>query len=94
MITLALEAVHQHFSDLVDKVVRTHQRIEVIRDGRRAAVILSADVYDSLMETLDVLGDPEAMAGIREADADVAAGRVYSLEEVETDLRARGILSR
>lgn len=34
--------------------VRTHQRIEVTKKGRRAAVILSAEDYDAIMETLEI----------------------------------------
>lgn len=92
MTTLPLAEVRANLSRLVDEAQRTHQRVEVTKNGRRAAVLLSADDYDSLLETLDILGDAEAMAAIREADADIAAGRVYSLDEVEADLRAKGIV--
>jgi prevent-host-death family protein len=55
----------------------THERVEVMKNGRRAAVILSADDYDSLMETLDILSDAEAMVEIRQAEVD--GGRLPSL---------------
>jgi antitoxin YefM len=93
MTTLPLAEVRAQLSKLVDDAVRTHERIEVTKNGRRAVVIMSADDYDSLMETLDILGDAEAMAAIRESDADIAAGRIYSLEEVEAELRSKGILT-
>lgn len=92
MTTLPLAEVRAKLSKLVDEAERTHQRVEVTKNGRRAAVLLSADDYDSLMETLDILGDREAMAAIREADADIAAGRLHPLEEVEAELRAKGII--
>ena len=81
-----------NLSKLADEAQRTHLRVEVTKNGRRAAVLLGADDYDSLIETLDILGDAEAMAALREADAAVAAGRVYSLDEVETELRGKGIV--
>lgn len=93
MTTLPLAAVRAQLSKIVDEAERTHERVEVTRNGRRAAVILSADDYDSLIETLDILGDRELMEGLREAEADVAAGRVYSAAEVEVDLRAKGIIA-
>ena len=65
MSTLPLAEVRANLSKLVDEAVRTHQRIEVTRQGRRAAVILSADDYDSLMETLDILSDQRLMREIR-----------------------------
>jgi len=92
MTTVPLAEARAQLSKLVDVAVRTHERIEVTRNGRRAAVILSADDYDSIMETLDILGDAEAMAVIRQADADIAAGRVSTLEEVEVQMRSLGRL--
>jgi prevent-host-death family protein len=76
----------------VDEAQRTHQGVEVTKNGRRAAVLMSADDYDSLIETLDILSDAETMAAIRESEADIAAGRLYSLSEVEAELRGKGIL--
>ena len=61
MATLPLAEVRANLSKLVDEAVRTHQRIEVTRQGRRAAVILSADDFDSIMETLAILSDQELM---------------------------------
>ncbi len=57
--TLPLAEVRANLSKLVDEVVRTNERIEVTRQGRRAAVILGADDYDSIMETLARLRQPD-----------------------------------
>ena len=80
MTTLSLAEVRANLSKLVDEAVRTHERIVVTRRGRRAAVILSADDYDSIMETLAILSDPDAMREFRKAEAEAEAGRVYSLD--------------
>lgn len=93
MTTVPLAVARAQLSKLVDDAVRTHERVEVTKNGRRAAVIMSADDYDSLMETLDILSDAEAMAEIRQADADVAAGRISTLEEVEAEMRSLGRLN-
>ncbi len=93
MTTVPLAVARAQLSKLVDDAVRTHERVEVTKNGRRAAVIMSADDYDSLMETLDILSDAEAMAEIRQADADVAAGRISTLEEVEAEMRSLGRLT-
>ena len=92
MTTVPLAEARAQLSKLVDDAVRTHERVEVTKNGRRAAVIMSADDYDSLMETLDILGDAATMAEIRQADADIAAGRVFSLEHVEAEMRSSGRL--
>jgi antitoxin YefM len=94
MTTLPLAEVRANLSKLVDEAVRTHQRIEVTRQGRRAAVILSADDYDSIMETLAILSDPELMHEVRAAEAEAADGEVFTLEEVTEEMRAAGRLPR
>ncbi len=92
MTTLPLAEVRANLSKLVDEAVRTHQRIEVTRQGRRSVVILSADDYDSIMETLAILSDQNLMEEIREAEAEVDRGEVFTLDEVEEEMRAAGRL--
>lgn len=94
MTTLPLAEVRANLSKLVDEAVRTHQRIEVTRKGRRAAVILSADDYDSIMETLAILSDQELMREIRAAETAAEGGEVYTLDEVAEEMRAVGRLPR
>lgn len=89
MTTVPLAEARAQLSKLVDEAVRTHERVEMTRNGRRAAVIMSADDYDSLMETLDILSDAAAMAEIREARADLAAGKASPLAEVAAEMRSR-----
>jgi antitoxin YefM len=92
MTTLPLAEVRANLSKLVEEAERTHERVEVTKNGRRAAVILSADDYDSLMETLDILSDRETMEAIREADQELARGEFFTAEEVAEELRAKGII--
>ncbi|CAJ1495021.1 type II toxin-antitoxin system Phd/YefM family antitoxin [[Mycobacterium] kokjensenii] len=94
MTTLPLAEVRANLSKLVDEAVRTHQRVEVTRQGRRAVVILSAEDYDSLMETLDVLSDSELVREIRDAEDAIERGEVFTLDEVAEEMRAAGRLPR
>jgi prevent-host-death family protein len=82
MSTLPLAEVRAQLSKIVDDAVRTHERVEITRNGVRAAVMLSADDYDGLMETLDILGDPELLDQIRVALVE----EPISTEELLTDL--------
>ena len=94
MTTLPLAEVRANLSKLVDETMRTHQRIEVTRQGRRAVVILSADDYDAIMETLAILSDQELVHQIREAEAEADDGQVYTLDDVTEEMRAAGRLPR
>ncbi|HPY22754.1 MAG TPA: type II toxin-antitoxin system Phd/YefM family antitoxin [Mycobacterium sp.] len=94
MTALPLAEVRANLSKLVDDAVRTHQRIEVTRKGRRAAVILSAEDYDAIMETLEILSDPELMRDLRAAESEAAEGQVFTLDDVAEEMRAVGRLPR
>jgi PHD/YefM family antitoxin component YafN of YafNO toxin-antitoxin module len=50
---------------------------------------MSAELYDSIVETLDVMSDPEAAEALRDSLADIEAGRVHSLEEVALRLHLK-----
>ena len=91
MLTLPLAEVRAQLSKLVDEAVRTHQRVEITKNGRRAAVILNCDDFDSLLETLDILGDSETMAAIRAAES-LPADQWIPGEVAEAELRASGRL--
>jgi antitoxin YefM len=76
MTTEPLRSVRDHLSELVDRVEREHERVVITRNGRDAAVLMSAVDLAELEETLSVLSDPDALADIREADAAYAQGDV------------------
>ncbi len=73
-------------TELLDEVSERHEHVVITRNGRPAGVVLSSDEYESLVETLDVLEDEEALKALRESESDVQAGRVYSLDEVRREL--------
>jgi prevent-host-death family protein len=94
MTTVPLSDARARLSELVDEAVRTHERVEITRNGRRAAVLMSADDFDSLEETLEILSDPQLMKDIATAREEISRGETYTLEEVEEEMRARGRLPR
>ncbi len=65
--TLPLAQVKSRFSEMVDRVEYTQDRIVVTRNGRPAAVMISPDELASLEDTLELLSDPEAMRELKEA---------------------------
>jgi prevent-host-death family protein len=80
--TLPLAEIKAHLSEIVDRVEREHDRVVLTRNGRPAAVIMSPADLEALEDTLELLSDPNALAEIKAARADVAKGRVLGAEEL------------
>lgn len=89
MTTLPLAEVRNRLSALVDEVSRTHDTVIITRNGVPTAVVVSADDYESIMETLALLNDPEDRQRLTEAEASVAAGDLTTAGELEELLRDR-----
>jgi prevent-host-death family protein len=73
-------------TELIDELGLVHDHIVITRNGRPAAVMLSPREYEMLQETIEVLGDEETLEALEESERDVAAGRLYSLDEVKREL--------
>ena len=86
MTTQSLATVKAHFSQVIDEVAGTHERVVVTRNGSPVAVIMAVDDYESLMETLEILSDRSAVAEIREAEQQMADGEAFGEEQVRAAL--------
>ena len=60
--------------------------VAVIQHGKPVMAILPWELYESIMETLEIMGDAELMAAIRQGERDIAEGRVKPWEEVKKEL--------
>ena len=80
--TLPLAQVKSKFSEMIDRVEHTHDRIVVTRNGRPAAVMVSPDDLASLEDTLELLSDPDAMRELTEAKHAAATGDYITGDEL------------
>ncbi len=93
MTVLSLADARAALSKHIESAATTHERFEITRNGARVAVLLSADDYDSLIETVDILSSPEEVAGLRVAIAELDSEDVSSAEQVRAAMVARGRLA-
>jgi antitoxin YefM len=93
METLPLSEVKDRLSEIAEEVARTHQRVNITRNGRSYVVLMSAQDLESLEATLELLTDPDAVARIAQAEADLSAGNQTDqteLAELMDQRRQRG----
>ena|SRR3990172_3800994 len=68
--------------DLVTEVSEFDGQVTITKDGEPAVVMVNAEVFEGLLETLEILSDKKAMAGIKRSLKDIEEGRVVTMEEV------------
>ena len=94
MTTLSLADARANLSKLIDSAVRTHERFDVTRNGDRAAVILSADDFDAMLETIEILSNSDEVAAIARGAAELRAGETATVDEVLASMREPGRLGQ
>jgi len=77
--TLPVTEAKQRFTELVRGVEGSFDRFLVTRNGKEAAVLLSAEEYESLLETLDILANKREVLAIAEGTLQAKRGSTISL---------------
>ena len=81
MKTVTIKELRPMMPQVIDEIDSRWERYMITRHGHPVAVMMSADDYESLIETMNILGDREAMKGIERGMKDIKEGRVITLEE-------------
>lgn len=75
METIPLSDAKARLSEIAEDVDRTHQRVQITKNGRSYVVLISAEDLESMEATLELLSDSAAMERVRQAQSDLAAGK-------------------
>ncbi|HEU0205568.1 MAG TPA: type II toxin-antitoxin system Phd/YefM family antitoxin [Pseudolysinimonas sp.] len=94
MMTLSVAEARARFSQIIESASSTHERFEVTRNGSRAAVLLGADDFDALLETVAILGDVKLVAEISAGLGELDRSETESAEDVATAMGQAGRLPR
>ena len=86
MQTLPISKVKDRLNELVDAVSVTHDQVTITKNGASAAVLIGADEWESIQETLFWLSHPGTHESIAKARADIASGRTHSEEQIRAEL--------
>ena len=92
MTTIPIATARANLSQLVEEASSTHERVEITKNGQRAAVLLGADDYDSMMETIAVLSDSDLLVAHLRGLEEIEAGDVVDAGALATLLNETGQL--
>lgn len=60
--------------------------IKITRRGKPVLAVLSWDLYESVIETMEIMSDPELMAAFRQGVKEMQEGKAIPLEEFKREL--------
>lgn len=81
MTTTSLSDAKARLSDYVKAAEETHERTTITKNGKPAAVLVSSDDFESLLATVELLSDPDALASIEESTICSRHGFYYGEDE-------------
>lgn len=90
---IPLATARNQLSDLVARLEENHERVILTKHGVDAAVLISPAELEGLEETIEILSrgadQSEVILAIRQAEEDIAAGKVTTLDDLEESIKRR-----
>ena len=81
--TITASEAKTHFFELLKGVNEREDEIVITKDGKPAAVFLSFQEFEQLIETIELLSDQKAMKQINQARAYIKrGGKLLTHEEI------------
>jgi len=80
--TLTLSEAKARLSELVATVEQTEEELVITRNGRPAAVLISAEEFESWQETRDIQRNSALMQEIKQGLSQLEKGQSFSYEDI------------
>ena len=74
--------VKKELLEIVKEMAEEDITVAVTKNGVPVSVLMSADRYESLLETIEILADRRIVKALSRASKEVAAGNVLTHDEV------------
>ncbi len=86
---MPLAEVKSRLSEVVDEVERESSHTVITKHGRPAAVVISIDEYESMVETLEILSDSSLVEDIFKSNLEIAEAVVLTPDQLRDRLHNR-----
>ena len=73
-------------SQLPELLSAENRAAALTRHGKPVLAVMPWDLYETIMETMEIMGDADMMAALRESIEDVREGNLIPLEQVKAEL--------
>ena len=84
--TYSISEIREQINRLAEQFEHEPEAVTVTRHGKPIMAILPWELYESIMETLEIMGDAELMAAFRQGVKELAEGKGRPWEDVKKEL--------
>jgi prevent-host-death family protein len=84
--TLPITKAREDLTTLVENANKRLDEYIITVNGTPAAVLISADEYESWRETNDIMSDPRLVQAIKQGEKEIKQGKGIPWEDVKKDL--------
>jgi antitoxin YefM len=80
---MPITTARHELTSLPERLEKDPGAVTITRRGKPVLAVLPWNMYETLLETLEVLGDPELMETLRRSLHELQTGQAISWEEAE-----------
>ena len=73
-------------TQLPERLSAENRAVALTRHGKPVLAVMPWDLFESIMETMEIMGDADMMAALRQGIEDVREGNLIPLEQVKAEL--------
>ena len=73
-------------SQLPEKLSDENRAVALTRHGKPVLAVMPWELFETIMETMEIMGDADMMAALRESIEDIREGNLIPLEQVKAEL--------
>jgi len=84
--TYSISEIREEITRLPEQFEQEPGAVTVTRHGKPVMAILPWELYESIMETLEIMGHAELMAAFRQGVREMAEGKGRPWEDVKKEL--------
>ena len=83
---LPISEARARLTQIANDLVDSQGTVTVTNRGKPMMTLIGYEMYESIMETLEIMGDPALMAQLRQSLQEARSGDVIGLDQVEREL--------
>lgn len=84
--TLPITKAREELTSLVNKANKMLDEYVITVNGSPAAVLMSAQEYESWKETMEILSDPNLVKAVKKGEKEIEEGKGIPWEKVKKEL--------